>query len=590
METVLQYDYTNGVDFNFSAATTATSRFAPSSLSFLLQDPSGNQENAVFLRPNSRTLTLHLTDAFGDISNGGMVLDLSGGVVSSGIGNLQFVFADSLSAGSISADTLSVASAYINSISAAAGYVSNLSAGTAGMTSLSASNLSAGVGLVHTLTITTGVATSFVTGTLSAINGNIDTISVGNLSSANANITTLSAGVGHIANLSSANANIDTLSAGVGHIANLSSTNANITTLSSGVGHIANLSAMNVNVDALSAGVGYIHDTVANTLSVSIVSAVTINVSHLSADTVSANTAYITTLSGINVDVSGVYTNDVILTGGDTLTGFSTLLNSLSVAVGDSDLAELQGVSTAVVNLEATSTAFGDVTLFELAASLDGDISALGYIKEGTVITDIALYGLISSTNQLVSHDASNNVGFLVLSSISDAIVSIRAFDNSGSDFDTPFMSLTNDLGSTYPHFVLGPPGISTILHALDVTNPLYNTSTSMYVIGDLEVDGGVSAHGYFTTSDARLKRDVEPLSNALGAIRAMRGVSYNWRDGRKSINPGHKEIGLIAQEVEAVLPNLVHTAASGQKAVAYDRIVSLLIDAVKELADRIDA
>ena len=111
-----------------------------------------------------------------------------------------------------------------------------------------------------------------------------------------------------------------------------------------------------------------------------------------------------------------------------------------------------------------------------------------------------------------------------------------------------------------------------------------------------LTVSNEVAANAFVTTSDARLKKDVVEVSNALDVVQQIRPVFYNWVDGRESINPGHQELGFLAQELEAVLPNVVHTLPNmdgrleDQKTVAYDRLVSLLVCAVKELNAKVNA
>ena len=91
--------------------------------------------------------------------------------------------------------------------------------------------------------------------------------------------------------------------------------------------------------------------------------------------------------------------------------------------------------------------------------------------------------------------------------------------------------------------------------------------------------------------SDARLKKDVEDVLEATAKVNALHPVFYNWND-KPSLNPGMKEIGFIAQELEAVLPHVVRTLDDemGTKTVAYDRLVSLLVAALKEHDVRITA
>jgi hypothetical protein len=106
-----------------------------------------------------------------------------------------------------------------------------------------------------------------------------------------------------------------------------------------------------------------------------------------------------------------------------------------------------------------------------------------------------------------------------------------------------------------------------------------------------LDLTGNVNAGNFTTDSDARLKKDVETVENAMSTISQIRPVFYNWIDtNRQPVNPGHREIGFIAQELEEVLPNVVKTGNDemNTKHVAYDRLVSLLVGAVKELSSDI--
>lgn len=94
---------------------------------------------------------------------------------------------------------------------------------------------------------------------------------------------------------------------------------------------------------------------------------------------------------------------------------------------------------------------------------------------------------------------------------------------------------------------------------------------------------GVVSAPNFVSSSDARRKSDVETIAGALALVCALRGVRFTMDDSR--------QIGVIAQEVEAVLPEVVQADAdTGQLSVAYGNITGLLIEAVKELTARVAA
>ena len=92
---------------------------------------------------------------------------------------------------------------------------------------------------------------------------------------------------------------------------------------------------------------------------------------------------------------------------------------------------------------------------------------------------------------------------------------------------------------------------------------------------------GVVTAPNFVSSSDARLKSEVETISDALALVASLRGVRFSM--------DGTRQIGVIAQEVEPVLPEVVRAdAETGQLSVAYGNIVGLLIEAIKELAARV--
>jgi hypothetical protein len=107
-----------------------------------------------------------------------------------------------------------------------------------------------------------------------------------------------------------------------------------------------------------------------------------------------------------------------------------------------------------------------------------------------------------------------------------------------------------------------------------------------------LDVRGEVRAHGFVPFSDARLKTKITPLTDTLAKLAQMRGVAFEWNE-RFAVTDRRqrgRQIGVIAQEVEAIFPELVVTSESdGLKAVDYDRLAALLIEAVKELKHKIE-
>jgi len=92
---------------------------------------------------------------------------------------------------------------------------------------------------------------------------------------------------------------------------------------------------------------------------------------------------------------------------------------------------------------------------------------------------------------------------------------------------------------------------------------------------------GTMQAANFVISSDARLKTDITTITDAVDTVNKLRGVSF--------IKNGRKSYGVIAQEIETVLPSLVGEDSAGMKHVALMDVVGILIEAVKELSARVD-
>ena len=103
-------------------------------------------------------------------------------------------------------------------------------------------------------------------------------------------------------------------------------------------------------------------------------------------------------------------------------------------------------------------------------------------------------------------------------------------------------------------------------------------------ITGTIDSTGTITTGGDFnTTSDERVKENIETIPNALDKVLALRGVNFN------RIGQDERKVGLIAQEVEAILPEVVNTGDDGIKTVSYANIVGLLIEAIKDQQEEIE-
>ncbi len=101
-----------------------------------------------------------------------------------------------------------------------------------------------------------------------------------------------------------------------------------------------------------------------------------------------------------------------------------------------------------------------------------------------------------------------------------------------------------------------------------------------------LDVAGDIQCVALHETSDERLKTNIQNLTAALEKVQQLNGVSFEWNQAaqrKTGATAGERQLGLIAQDVEKVLPELVSTAGDGYKAIDYTKLSAVLIEAVKE-------
>ena len=112
-----------------------------------------------------------------------------------------------------------------------------------------------------------------------------------------------------------------------------------------------------------------------------------------------------------------------------------------------------------------------------------------------------------------------------------------------------------------------------------------FDISDNIHVSGTIQATDDIIA---YASSDIRLKNNIKPIENPLDKIHSISGNSFDWNVDKQDIYNG-KDYGVIAQEIENILPELVITKEDGYKAVKYDKLVSLLIEGIKELSNEVN-
>ena len=118
------------------------------------------------------------------------------------------------------------------------------------------------------------------------------------------------------------------------------------------------------------------------------------------------------------------------------------------------------------------------------------------------------------------------------------------------------------------------------------------DTGALVITAGGLGVEGNIHCGGdivAFSSSDIELKENISPISNALEMINSLTGNTFAWKSEANIFGNKGMDTGIIAQEVEALgLPGVAKRRGDGTLGVRYDRLVPVLIEAVKELTDKV--
>ena len=152
-----------------------------------------------------------------------------------------------------------------------------------------------------------------------------------------------------------------------------------------------------------------------------------------------------------------------------------------------------------------------------------------------------------------------------------------RLANNAG--FRNAFISYTDDF-----IFCIGDNGSSNVSSTLVAQFGIHYAAPSAALV--IALNGYVTMqYGFGFTSDERIKTNIKTIENALDKTLLLRGVEYN--DFR--IEPERKRIGLIAQEVELIVPEVVRTDDNGMKSIEYQNLIGLLVGAIKDQQKQIN-
>ena len=251
-----------------------------------------------------------------------------------------------------------------------------------------------------------------------------------------------------------------------------------------------------------------------------------------------------------------------------------------------SDNGVLSGSAQIATNISGAFTATSASAASDIATNLTS-IGNLNNVTSSFVTHPNTASFAITGSNTFVGNQIISGTleatGVFSLPDIANVSASIAAAAG-GSGISSLVVDASPQLGGNLDLNSRNISGSGTI----NITGNIINTgsahfSGSVTSSGNMFVDGLISASGdiiAFASSDERLKDNLTPIGSAIDKINQIGGYEFDWNSD--SEHSGH-DVGVIAQEIEKVLPEVVATRKNGYLAVRYEKIVALLIQAVKE-------
>ena len=263
-----------------------------------------------------------------------------------------------------------------------------------------------------------------------------------------------------------------------------------------------------------------------------------------------------------------------------------TARGTTAVATGDGILIN-DGGTMRMTNVDTVSTYFSSHNVG------GGNIVTTGALNAGSITSG---FGNINNGASTITTTGAVGTGVITLgaggATTAGSIKFLEGTDNGTNAVTLIGPVSTGDITITLP-VQAGTVVVSNTTDGNDVQLDSLGLNTAASgTAGELRATNDITA---FYSSDISLKENIVEIPSALDMVDKLRGVYFEWKDdyieskgGEDAYFMRKKDVGLIAQEVEAVLPEVVGTRKDGIKAIKYDRLVPLLLQAIKELKEKI--
>jgi len=217
-----------------------------------------------------------------------------------------------------------------------------------------------------------------------------------------------------------------------------------------------------------------------------------------------------------------------------------------------------------------------------------------------TPTTYHGMFAHVHSTHGAYFSHAGNWVQLADLSRVEDLSLAVDAGAGGGGsreDVSINSAAITFLAGLLYDLSLSVDAGAGGISPGQDVSFHDIDASGYIAADGNIAAGGDITAVGditaFFSSSDERLKKNIYDISNYENIIKNVRGVRFNWNDEAKNINSNvdlsKVELGVIAQEVEDYIPEIIKHGIGKYKAVRYEKITPILIECIKDLYTKVE-
>jgi hypothetical protein len=281
------------------------------------------------------------------------------------------------------------------------------------------------------------------------------------------------------------------------------------------------------------------------------------------------------------------------ITGGNPLTQLHIFSASAKISIANletfssSALTRLTALEVETSNLESFTSSINTTIKTKLDADgvLSGSIQVLGGTNIVSASTDSNTVDFTITNGNITA----NLIGGVVSGSsqVLNILSSLNTYTGSNDTLNTTQNGRLTSLEAATGSYETKGSGI----HSGSVGNYQFNSigvgTAASTTAGEIRATGDITA---FFSSDIRLKENITPIPNALQKVNEISGNTYDWKEGYDEVH-SHKgnDVGVIAQEIEQILPQIVTNRDNGFKAVQYEKIIPLLIEAIKELSAKVD-